>query len=235
MHHRDVRSARLAVLVFLLLAAGIGSGFGEPEARLVPGTEEAARDAEQALVQSWLDDPAALERLTGAAPALDPRFRQRLAVRLRFSAMHQPAAGLRAPLEALGTAARTGAIRGGPLTTANMLKIPLRTGRLEVTWLFKKYRGEILVCTPQQFSAVLDQYSIDVVPDPAHPGKVLAKLMGDPQAPASPVRATITSDGTTAQIVAEDGTTVTVVHVGKGVYKFSSSKLPVTLTGRFIG
>lgn len=230
----------MGMLVALLVFAGGIGALAQPTPAAGTATDGASWAGEQALVHAWLEDPACLHRLVEAAPELDPRVRQRLAVRLRFAMVHQPSLDLATPLEALeggrtsGSQVRPTQPRPGPLTTANLLKIPLRCGRLEVTWLFKKYRGEILICTPTHFAAVLDQYSIDVVPDPANPGKVLAKLLGDPQAPADPVPAAIKSDGTTAQILADDGTTVTVVHTGHGVYKFSSSQLPVTLTARYI-
>lgn len=148
----------------------------------------------------------------------------------RFEALHEKRSGLLSELQTLN------AVRApGSLTSDNMLRIPLRKGVLELKALFKKMRGEITVCAPTRFEATLDTYRMVVVPHPTDPKKVLSSFSGnDPQVPQQPIGAVITSNGTTAKIFGEDGTTVEVTHTGNGTYKFVSNKLPVTVSARYI-
>ncbi len=156
--------------------------------------------------------------------------RQDALEKARFDALHEKNGGLWSELQTLN------ALRApGNLNTNNMLRIPLRKGVLELKALFKKMRGEITVCTPTRFEATLDTYRMVVIPHPTDPKKVLSSFSGnDPQVPQQPIGAVITSNGTTAKIFGEDGTTVEVTHTGNGTYKFVSNKLPVTVSARYI-
>lgn len=149
---------------------------------------------------------------------------------IKFEMLHERNDSLQQTLDELKSfrAVRT------ELSTNNMLKIPMRTGKLEVSALFKKARGEILVCTPTKIEAVLDTYRLVATADPQNPGKVLASFAGnDPNIPAEPVTGTIKSDGTTARITA-GADWIELTWSGKNSYTCRTNKVPVKITARFI-
>ncbi|HNV73003.1 MAG TPA: hypothetical protein PKO06_25060, partial [Candidatus Ozemobacteraceae bacterium] len=101
--------------------------------------------------------------------------------------------------------------------------------------LFKKMRGAIIVCAPTRFEATLDTYRMVVVPHPTNPKKVLSSFSGDdPQVPQQPIGAVITTNGTTAKIIGDDGTTVEVTYNGGVSYTFVSNKLPVKVSAKYV-
>lgn len=161
---------------------------------------------------------------------LSPAERETALERARFDALHDGAADYLSQIQMLNQTRTPGA-----LNSNNMLGIPLRVGTLELKALFKKMRGAIVVCTPTRFEATLDTYRMVVIPHPTDPKKVLSSFSGnDPQVPQQPIGAVITTNGTSAKIVGDDGTIVEVTHTGNGTYKFNSNKLPISVSAKYI-
>lgn len=149
---------------------------------------------------------------------------------LRFEMLHERKAELQGKIDEL-TSYR--AVKA-QLTTDNLLKIPLRAGKLEVKALFKKARGEIRVCSKTKIEAVLDTYKLVVVVDPASPNKILASFAGDdPNLPAQPVAGTMVSNGKTARITA-GADWVELTYEGNNSYTCRTNKVPVKISARFI-
>jgi len=123
-----------------------------------------------------------------------------------------------------------------PLNSENMLGIPLRQGKLALSFLFFKKEGAIVRCDRDRFQATFDTMTLDVV-DPKIPGRVLATFggatPGNIQFPKAPVGGKIVTDGTTASIVCEDGSIIEISHKGNGTYKVSSNKLPVAINASY--
>ncbi|MFZ5953251.1 MAG: hypothetical protein ACOYXC_21280 [Candidatus Rifleibacteriota bacterium] len=149
---------------------------------------------------------------------------------LRFEMLHERKADLQNKIDELTSyrAVRT------PLTSDNLLKIPLRAGKLEVKALFKKAKGEIRVCNKTRIEAVLDTYRLVAVVDPAKPDKILASFAGDdPNLPAQPVAGTVVSNGKTARITA-GADWVELTYEGNNSYSCRTNKVPVKISAKFI-
>ncbi|RCK80831.1 MAG: hypothetical protein OZSIB_2719 [Candidatus Ozemobacter sibiricus] len=191
---------------------------------------------ERALATHLLDHPADLARLLETGLDLSPDLRQRLLQRLRFAIAQDGRTDLLPLLARLETAPSRPATAG--LSTDHLLGIPMRPGKLELTALFQKRYGQILRIDRQAFHAVLDTYRLEVTPHPSgQPGRILATISGgssDDQLPQEPVAGTLTTDGTVADVVMDDGTTLKVTWLGNGKYIFQSSLLPVKVTARYI-
>lgn len=171
-------------------------------------------------------DPSVLAERSAA---LTQAERETLCDQIRFEMLHEGRSDLGSRLELLQ------AVKAAPaLSRDNLLGIPLRVGTLELKALFTKKRGAILRCDKQGFIATLDTYRIETVPDPKKPGRVMASFSGDPQVPAQPIGAVIKTQGDTASILGDDGSTVEVTYKADGTYSFKTNKLPVTVSARYI-
>lgn len=156
---------------------------------------------------------------------------QKVIENLKFDMLHERNDELQKNIDELISFNRSNRAQ---LTTANLLKIPLRTGKLEVKAFFKKAKGEIRVCTPTRIEAVLDTYRLVATADPANPGKVFATLTGDdPNIPAEPVVGTITTNGKTAKITAGSDW-IELTYEGKNSYTCRTNKVPVKISAKFI-
>ena len=157
--------------------------------------------------------------------------RQEAMAKVRFDLLQERRPELKNTLDAM-RAFRDTRI---PLSSDNMLKIPLRPGRLEVSAMFKKAEGEIVQCDMQKFVGVFDVYRMEVVPDPVRPGQVLARISGgnNPNVPTTPVPAQISTDGRTAKItVGADWLSIT--SDGGESYKIKTNRVPVTIKAKYI-
>ncbi|MBF0546750.1 MAG: hypothetical protein HQM08_20050 [Candidatus Riflebacteria bacterium] len=123
------------------------------------------------------------------------------------------------------------------LSSDNLLGLPLRPGKLEVSVLFFKRSGSIIRCDKENFQAVLDTVGVDVKPEPGKPGRVIAKFSGSSSSgniPQDPIKGTISTSGNIANITGDDGTWVKVEYRSDGSYKFSSNKLPAPAVARYV-
>jgi len=149
---------------------------------------------------------------------------------LRFDMLHERNLAIQNTIKELHSlrAVRT------ELNSNNILRIPLRTGKLEVKALFKKARGEIIYCNGEKLEAVLDTYRLIAIVDPNNPSKVLASFAGDnPNIPSEPISGSVKSDGKTARItVGADW--IELTYVGKNSYSCRTNKVPVKITAKFI-
>ncbi|HAE38043.1 MAG TPA: hypothetical protein DCG57_05310 [Candidatus Riflebacteria bacterium] len=149
---------------------------------------------------------------------------------LRFEMLHERKPDLQNTINELQSL-RTERVA---LNSNNILKIPLRTGKLEVKALFKKARGEIICCTSEKVEAVLDTYRVTAVVDPNNPGKVLASFAGnDPNIPSAPISGSVKSDGKTARITA-GADWIELTYTGNNSYSCRTNKVPVKITATFI-
>ncbi len=194
-----------------------------------PGTSE-----QQKVLDALLSAPDQLADVAMISKQLHPVLRSNLEKTLRFQMLQEKRPELGVYLDRLGRPVgdRT------PLSSDNMLKIPMRTGKLEISFMFVKKYGTIFRCDRERFQATLDTVTIDVVPDPNQAGRVIAKFGGtDPNGqplPAEPIGGVIKSDGKTAEILGDDGTWAKVAFQGGEKFKISSNKLPVTVNAKYI-
>ncbi|MEW6710275.1 MAG: hypothetical protein AB1403_10675 [Candidatus Riflebacteria bacterium] len=162
--------------------------------------------------------------------ALSAADQEKVIENLRFEMLHERKADLQSKIDEL-TSYRAARVA---LTADNLLKIPLRAGKLEVKALFKKAKGEIRVCTKTRIEAVLDTYRLVAVVDPAKPDKILASFAGDdPNLPAQPVAGTVVSNGKTARITA-GADWVELTYEGNNSYSCRTNKVPVKISAKFI-
>ncbi len=149
---------------------------------------------------------------------------------LRFEMLHERNNNIQSVIDQLQSirSVRT------ELSSNNLLGIPLKAGNLELKALFKKARGQILVCTAQKIEAVLDSYKLVAQIDPSNPAKVIATITDDdPQTPAEPVTAKIATSGKTARVTA-GADWIEFTYEGNGSYTCRTNKVPVKITARFI-
>lgn len=149
---------------------------------------------------------------------------------IRFEMLHERNESLQNTLDQLKSYK---AVRA-TLSSDNMLKIPLKTGKLELKAMFQKAKGEITVCRPDRIEAVLDSYRLVAFLDPKDPTKVLASVTGnDPSLPAAPVSGSIKSDGTTAKVTA-GADWIEFTYTGNNSYVCRTNKVPVKISGKFV-
>lgn len=113
-------------------------------------------------------------------------------------------------------------------STDNPWKLPIRTGKIELSALWTRKRGEITKSDREGFIMVVEDQSIKVLADPARgDGHVSATLNGETQ------HGVITNSGKSSTLRLDDGTTITVTD--KGRERFSVSGIaPVTVDVRYI-
>ncbi|MFZ2957111.1 MAG: hypothetical protein WA705_09495 [Candidatus Ozemobacteraceae bacterium] len=206
---------------------------------LAPVSGDPARDMdrdrllsekEASLSRHLIANPQELREISVIRGILTPDLKKRLIDRLSYEVNLEGRTDLTESLSALRAPAATPI-----LSSENILRIPLRVGNLELSAMFIKKRGSIVRCDKTRFTATLDSITVDVVPDPKNSGKIIATFTGDnPQLPKNPVPGTVRSDGTHASINGEDGTTVEVTYKGNGTYKFTSNKIPVSVSAKYI-
>ncbi|MBF0546333.1 MAG: LysM peptidoglycan-binding domain-containing protein [Candidatus Riflebacteria bacterium] len=124
------------------------------------------------------------------------------------------------------------------LTRSNLLGIPLKTGHLQISFLFISKQGSIDVCERDRFQATVDGMSVNVVRDPNNPSRGILTFSGNtaqyPNLQRQPIGATIRTDGTSAQIVGDNGMSVKIVFQSDGSFQISGSVLPVTVSAHYV-
>lgn len=190
--------------------------------------------AEKSACDGILASPDLVKELPAMALGMDPLLRKHLMERMRFGILQENREDLQPVLFDIQ---KTLATRP-QLSTENMLNIPLRQGKLQLSFLFVKKSGSIIRCDKERFQATLDSATVDVIPDPKSPGKVIATFSGDDPTgnplPKQPMGGIIASDGKIATIKADDGSYIKVEYTGNGTYKFSSNRLPVTVNAKYV-
>lgn len=187
---------------------------------------------EAVLVEKFLAQNVDYDELMALVPGIPQELREKLLDKMRFAIVQENRQDLKPVMDGLVKAAPA----KPQLSTDNMLKIPMRPGKLEISAMFIKKYGTIIQSDRSRFQATLDTINVDVVPDVNKPGRVLASFSGTTasgQLPQAPIGGSITSDGTTATISTDDGRWIKIVVQSNGNYKISSDKLPVTATAKY--
>jgi hypothetical protein len=170
------------------------------------------------------------DHLAARWAVLSPLSQQLVEDRLRFEILHEGRADLQPLFERLQNipAPRS------TLSKNNLLKIPLRTGILEVRALLKKARGVVHECSMHRLHMTLDTYRIEVVPHPTVVGKAILTFSDGTPNSVEKHEGVVKSDGTTANILGDDGTTIQIQYQPNGEYRIKTNKIAVTITAKFI-
>lgn len=120
-----------------------------------------------------------------------------------------------------------GPATGAP-STDNPWKLPIRTGKIELSALFTRKRGEITQSDKVGFVMKVDDQEMRVMADPDHgDGHVNATMNGQTQ------HGVITNNSNRSTLRLDDGSTITVTD--KGRERFSVTGIaPVTVDVRYI-
>ncbi|MBF0407692.1 MAG: hypothetical protein HQM10_10080 [Candidatus Riflebacteria bacterium] len=101
----------------------------------------------------------------------------------------------------------------------------------------KKY-GSIIRTDREKFLLTLDTMTVDISPDPTQPGCVIVintgKAPDGSPLPPDPMTGKISVAGTTPSIKTDDGSWTKMEYRKDGTYKFTSSKMPVTVVAKYI-